>query len=144
MIQLKEIDRNNLDDVIHLSVSEKQKGFVASNLYSIAQAKAQPECIPMAVYNNEELVGFVMYCMDCDDNEYWIYRVMIDEKYQGKGYGTKAVKEVINIIQRDKEYHKVYISFEPENELAKRVYEKIGFKADGRFIGGEVVYCLNY
>lgn len=144
MITLREIDRHNFDQVIELSVTEEQRKFVASNMYSLAQAKAYPECIPLALYHEEDLVGFVMYCMDEDDKEYWIYRLMIDKKYQRLGYGRQALECVLTRLKADKQHNKVYISFEPENVAAKTLYETLGFIPDGRMIGGEVVYCLTY
>jgi len=144
MIKLKKIDRDNFHPVLELSVFDEQNNYVASNCYSLAQAKAQPECVPLAIYSNDELVGFVMYCMDFEDNEYWIYRLMIDKKHQEKGYGKTTMLQVIEILKQDKGHSIVYISFEPKNEIAKKLYESLGFAPDGRIIDGEIVYCLNY
>ena len=144
MIKLQEVDRDNFHPVLKLSVFDEQKDFVASNCYSLAQAKAQPECVPLAIYSNDELIGFVMYCMDIEDSEYWIYRLMIDKKHQKKGYGKTAMLQVIEMLKHDKEHSIVYISFEPENEIAKKLYESLGFTPDGRMSDGEIVYCLNY
>lgn len=144
MILLKEIDRNNFFDVIKLKVANEQNKFVATNVFSLAQAKAFPECECMAIYNDDVLVGFTMYCMDHEDQEYWIYRLMIDSKYQSKGYGKTAMELVIERIKEDLEHRVIYISFEPENVLAQQLYEKLGFREDGRVIDGEVVYKLEY
>lgn len=144
MIQFKEIDRDNFFDVIELRVSEKQKSFIAPNVFSLAQAKAFPECICLAIYHNDTLVGFTMYCMDFEDKEYWIYRLMIDAKFQGKGYGRAAMEKLIHHIKQDKEHQVIYISFEPENSGARHLYEKLGFEPDGRVIDGEIVYKLVY
>jgi diamine N-acetyltransferase len=144
MILLKEVDRHNFFDVIELKVAEEQKSFVATNLFSLAQAKAYPECQCLAIYHEEELVGFTMYCMDFDDKEYWIYRLMIDAKYQSKGYGKAAMEKLIERIKEDKDHQVIYLSFEPENDRAKELYEKLGFEADGRVIDGEIVYRLGY
>ena len=144
MILLKEITRDNFDEVINLSVSDQQKNYIASNMYSLAQAKAQPECVPLAIYNDSNLVGFLMYCMDFDDKEYWIYRVMIDKKHQKMGYGRKAMECLLETLMKDTAHDKVYISFEPENLVAKKLYDELGFVADGRIVEGEIVYCLQY
>ncbi len=144
MIELRAIDRHNFSSIINLNVAESQRTFVASNAYSLAEAKAKPECIPLAAYADGAPVGFVMYCIDDDDKEYWIYRLMIDEKHQGKGYGRLIMNNVLSEIKADKNHDKVYISFEPENETAKRLYESLGFRPDGRVIDGEVVYVMNY
>lgn len=144
MIEFREIDRNNFFDVIKLGVADGQKEFVANNLFSLAQAKAFPECICLSIYHDHILVGFTMYCIDDEDREYWIYRFMIDEKYQSKGYGKVAMEKLIDRIKEDKKHEVIHISFEPENTWAKHLYEKLGFAADGRVIEGEVVYKLEY
>ena len=143
MLELRKINRDNFDEVIGLSVFEDQKSFVASNLFSLAQAKVFPECLPMAIYLDDSLIGFVMYGIDCDDNEYWISRLMIDKKYQKKGYGLAAMKLVLEELWQDKDCERIFISFEPENAIAKALYEKLGFIADGRIIDGEIVYLLD-
>lgn len=144
MIQLKEIDRQNFSAVVKLKVADEQQSFVASNVFSLAQAKVYPECVCWAIYNDETLVGFTMYCLDQEDQEYWIYRLMIDAQQQGKGHGKAAMELVIEQLKRDPEHHVIYISFEPENTGAQKLYEKLGFRADGRVIDGEIVYKLNY
>ncbi|MDF2905397.1 MAG: spermidine acetyltransferase [Herbinix sp.] len=144
MIILKPVDESNFEDVIKLKVSEDQETFVASNVYSIAQSKVLPECIPLVIYDGEELIGFLMYAMDREENEYCIYRLMIDSKYQSKGYGRAAMESLIEQLKEDQEHHLLFISFEPENERAKALYESFGFVPDGRMIENEVIYKLNY
>jgi len=143
MITLKEIDRHNFKAIAALKVADAQKDFVAENVYSIAQAKAYPECIPLAVYDNDTPVGFIMYCMDYDDKEYWIYRLMIDENHQGKGYGKAALKLVLLKILEDKAYNKIFISVVPGNEAVAKMYETFGFETDNQVLEGEIVYCLH-
>ena len=142
MITLKEVTSDNFEAVIKLKVFDEQKEFVASNVFSLAQAKVYPECKPMAVYNDNELVGFVMYGLDLDDNEYWISRLMIDKKYQRKGYGKAAMLCVLGDLKSIKGMQKVYVSFEPENSGARTLYTQLGFLPDGRVLEGEIVYCL--
>ncbi|WP_328820851.1 GNAT family N-acetyltransferase [Peribacillus faecalis] len=144
IIIFKEIDRDNFFDVIDLRVKDEQKGFVASNMFSLAQAKAFPECIPLAIYTDDVLAGFTMYCLDKEDQEYWIYRLMIDEKFQSLGFGKAAMEKLINRIKEDPKHRVIYLSFEPENHQAKQLYEKLGFKPEGRVIDGEIVYKLEY
>ncbi len=144
MLKLINIDSENFWEIIKLKVTKQQEEFVASNTFSIAQSKVQPECIPLAIYNDETPIGFLMYCMDSIDKEYWIYRIMIDTRYQSKGYGRQAMELLINRIKEDKEHHVIFISFEPENEWAKALYESMGFTPDGRVVEGEIVYKLEY
>lgn len=142
MVQFVYIDRHNYLSILDLSVTDEQRHFVASNMYSLAQAFVQPECVPLALYAENKPVGFVMYALDEDDHEYWIYRLMIDKRYQRLGYGREAMRMLIERIQADEEHRVIYISFEPENIAAKTLYESLGFVPDGRIEYGEVVYKL--
>ena len=142
MVQFVAIDRHNYLSVLDLSVAEEQRRFVASNMYSLAQAFVQPECVPLALYAENKPVGFAMYALDEDDHEYWIYRLMIDKRYQRRGYGREAMRMLIERIRADEEHRVIYISFEPENVAAQTLYESLGFVPDGRIEYGEVVYKL--
>ena len=138
------ITRENFRAVTQLSVAPEQKGLVSENAFSLAQAYAQPECVPLAVSAQGELVGFVMYALDHAEGQYWIYRLMIDGRYQKKGYGRAALCAMIERIFKDPAVLWVYISFKPENSRARALYESVGFVSDGRVVGrhNEPVYKL--
>lgn len=143
MVELREITGKNFEAVLALTVNEAQRSFVAPNVFSLAQAKIFPECVPLAVYANGAPAGFVMYALDPDDGfEYWISRVMVDDAQQGKGYGKAAMRLLIDRIFADRAHDRIFISFEPENEGAKAFYIKLGFVDDGRVVEGETVYRL--
>ena len=142
MLHLKTITKDNWIHAISLRVREDQVNFVASNAVSLAQLNFLDNFHAKGIYYGEEMVGFALYGIDEDDHEYWIYRMMIDAKHQGKGYGKEAVKLVIEDIKNLKEdrHQTITLSYEPGNAHAKRLYEKIGFKeVDGLIIEGEQV-----
>lgn len=144
MLIFKDITADNFWDVIELSVSKEQVDFVTTNAVSIAQSKVQPECIPLAVYDDDILLGFVMYCIDEDDGEYWIYRMMIDEKYQSKGYGKFTLQKLLEIIKQDKTRSKVFLGVHKESSFAVKLYESFGFKFNGQVFGSEHIMRLDY
>lgn len=144
MVILKEVTRENFWDCIALSVMESQSEFVTSNAVSIAQAKVQPECIPLAIYDDELMIGFMMYCMDEDDHEYWIYRMMIDKKYQSQGYGIKSLEALLKIIKKDITRNRIYLGVHKERVAAVKLYERCGFKFDGQVFGSEHIMRLDY
>ncbi len=144
MIILKEVNEKNFWDVIDLKVKDEQKDFVTSNAVSLGQAYVQKELIPLAIYNDETLVGFIMYCIDKEDNEYWIYRLMIDEKYQGKGYSKLALNEILVKIKADKKHHKIFLGLHIDSTNALNLYKNLGFKFDGRVFGSEHIMILEY
>jgi Acetyltransferases len=141
-VELRDITVENWEECIALSVSAAQRGMVAPNVYSIAQAKVQPECVPLAVYDGSTMVGFVMYALDRDDGNWWIYRLMIDERYQGKGYGRAALTSAIDRIRREPGCTKIVVSLKPNNAVARRLYRSLGFVETGQQVGGEDVMCL--
>jgi diamine N-acetyltransferase len=144
-IRLTPVNRKNWEDVITLEVFDGQSDFVADNVYSLAEASVKPECVPMAICHGDELVGFLRYVNPgADEHEYWVLRFMIDKNHQRKGYGRAAMRLVLDIINQDKKYNKVYLSFEPDNLAAKAMYENFGFVPDGRVEYGEIVYVLHY
>ncbi|KOS26705.1 spermidine acetyltransferase [Bacillus anthracis] len=128
-IYLKAIDKNNWEEAIKLSVKEEQQTFIASNLYSIAEVQFLDNFYAKGIYLEEKMVGFTMFGIDPEDNNYWIYRLMIDQKYQGKGIRKQAIYLVIDERRRNNNanFSRIMIGYAPENRTAKFAYKKAGF-----------------
>lgn len=144
MIQLNPVTLQNFDAVIALDVKPHQGHYVASNVESIAQAYVQPDCFPFVIEADGAPVGFVMYCLDHDDGCYWLYRLMIDRRHQGRGYGRGAMGLVLAEIRQKQPAGKVYLGVEPDNREAGALYRSLGFVPDGRVEGGEAILMLTY
>jgi diamine N-acetyltransferase len=140
-IHLETITWENYQDIIKLSVSEAQKNFITTNTYSLIHAYLYSldgkKASPFGIYLDDNPIGFVMIGHDWYSegkpslikNAYFIWRFMIDEKYQGKGYGKEALKLVLDFI-KSFPYGKsdiCWISYEPNNEAAKKLYASYGF-----------------
>lgn len=93
----------------------------------------------MGIYDGETMVGFLMYSFDNDANKWWMDRLMMDKQHQGKGYGRKVIRLLIDLLKKEKGNIKLYTSFEPENAVADKLYESIGFRKTGEIAWGEVV-----
>lgn len=156
MIEFQKITERNFFQCIKLEVSDEQKNFVASNLMSLAQAYlsiSNNYCIPLpyAIYDRETMVGFIMLNFEpkgtndlFDEDVYGIWRLMIDKKYQHIGYGNQVMVKAIEII---KSYpcgpaKTVVLSYEPENTVAKRLYESFGFRETGDIENDEAISVL--
>ena len=144
MIKLTPITKKNFKACIKLSVASNQKNLVAPNAYSLSQAYAQRECIPYAIYSDDTMVGFLMYCLDAEDKEYWIYRIMIDINFQNMSYGRQALTQLIKIIKKDKSHNKIFISAKKGNNVALKLYENMGFEFTGQIQDGERVMRMKY
>ncbi|MCD4686910.1 MAG: GNAT family N-acetyltransferase [Anaerolineae bacterium] len=142
-VTLRPITKDNWMVAIKLKVKPEQAGFVASNVFSIAERQFYPDVRTQGIYVGEDMVGFVMWGVDVDDNptELWVWRLMIDAAHQGQGYANTAM--LIVIAQARAEGHTaLFLSYEPENEDAAAFYAKLDFKATGRVEYGEKVVRL--
>jgi diamine N-acetyltransferase len=137
VIQLKSVDQNNFDACVNLELKEGQEKFVTSNLFSIAQSKVYPECIPMVIYSDETIVGFIMFIVR--EGKYRVSRLMIDKNFQGKGLGKAAMLESVKFAKETYRAEELYTSFEPENKIAEQLYTSVGFIKIGEILDGEVV-----
>jgi diamine N-acetyltransferase len=133
--------------LIRLKVREDQSHFVASNLYSIAEAQfgdddeGHWDFYPFGIYDGNTPVGFVMYGYNFEHTKQqaFIIRLMVDESHQGKGYGRFAMEKLLEIFRGDERIHTVGISYEPENELARQLYARLGFIETGEFLNNETL-----
>jgi diamine N-acetyltransferase len=141
-ITLREITRDNLRECIRLSLTEEQQNFVAPNVRSIAEAYVEPTFVPLAIYEDETMVGFVMYGRDPETGADWIIRLMIDAQHQGKGYGRAAMHAVIARIKQQPDCKEIRISYVPENSAAEQLYRSIGFEPTGEIEHDEVIARL--
>ncbi|GBF76146.1 spermidine acetyltransferase [Paenibacillus sp. 598K] len=140
MIRVGKVDGSNWEACAQLKVSAEQERHIASNLYSIAEVQFLPGFEVRALYHGDTLVGFAMYGLDPDDRNYWIYRFMIDERYQSRGYGKQAMAQIIQEIERKPDRTDVLkLGYHPDNETARRFYASVGFVETGPSSWGEVL-----
>ena len=158
MIRIEKINAKNIWDILKLHVSKEQESYVAPNELSIIEAyvaiTGNGHAFPFGIFENEIPVGFLMIGSDVDESfdnpphiaygNYSIWRLMIDEKYQNKGYGKEAICLALEFIRTfpcgKAEY--CYLSYEPENVNAKRLYSEFGFIENGEMDDEEIVAVL--
>jgi diamine N-acetyltransferase len=80
-----------------------------------------------------------MYAIDPDDDNYWIYRFMIAEQFQGRGYGFAALKALVERMQALPGCSSIILGVEPANEDAAKLYRRAGFRERGDQIDGETI-----
>lgn len=146
MIHLKEIATEEmLNECLDLAVKEEQEEHVDDTATSLALAWYHRDtCRPFCIYNDDTMVGFVM--LNCDEAEKGceIWQFMIDEKYQGKGYGKAALKVIIKYIKSNPIFEDIFLLMFPDNKVAVRLYEESGFCLTGEKQGDEVFMRLAF
>lgn len=132
MVELREITKENLEDVLNLKVSENQKDFVSSNAYSLAQTWAYKNTsFPFAIYADNVIVGFIMLGYYEKKEQYTLWKFMIDEKYQNRGYGKQALRLGIDYLIRNFNVKSVFTGVVLKNTVAKKLYQSLGFRETG-------------
>lgn len=150
MPEIRQVTKENWKELIRLKVRDDQTHFVASNLYSIAESQFGEEeeghwdLFPHGIYEGDTPVGFLMYGCNFDHpkQQAFIQRLMVDENYQGKGYGRFGMEKMLELFRADDRIREIGISYEPENEAARKLYASLGFQETGEIAYGEVVAVL--
>ena len=170
-IHLERVTDDNVEAIVKLRVSKEQRGFVASNDWSLIDAylslaEGKP-VLPFGIYNGKTLVGFIMISYDNDwtgyereawlnsesyrfykgNPYYYIWRFMIDKRFQRRGYGREALQRATDYIRTfpcgEAEY--CVLSYGPSNETAKKLYRSFGFEelnAPGYYEEGDEISAV--
>jgi diamine N-acetyltransferase len=147
-VTLREITAETVGPVVRLSVADSQKGFVAANAISLAQALFAPEAWYRAIYADDQLAGFVMLEDQSlrtpvpDKPGIGVWRLMIDAKIQGRGIGRAAMRRVIEHVRAKGQFDKLELSYVPGPGCPEHFYLGLGFRHTGRLDGNEVVLEL--
>jgi diamine N-acetyltransferase len=131
-VTLREVTRENLREVLLLEVAPEQKGFVASNAISIAQAHFYPEVAWFrAIYANDTPVGFLMLEDSPGAPEVFLWRFMIDRRFQNHGFGGRAIELVLEHVRAREGTSALTLSHVPGEGSPGPFYQRLGFVYTG-------------
>ncbi|MFW9881152.1 MAG: GNAT family N-acetyltransferase [Candidatus Thorarchaeota archaeon] len=139
-VTLRRITRRNYRKIIELRVKPEQKDLIASNAVSMTDAYFFREAWMRAIYLGEKPIGFIMLGINSLKYKFithfkpscFIWRFMISDEFQEKGYGKRAMRLLINHI-KDKYYANELIAYVlPQNKNALEFYKTLGFKITGK------------
>lgn len=156
-LSFRAVDRTNFLEIAHLRVSPEQENFVAPNDVSIMEAYVTVTggdvALPYGIYDGDTLVGFFMLGYETEwfadaptaaKGSYCLWRLMIDARYQRKGYGSAAMPEILKLARSFPagRAERIWVSYEPGNDVARRLYARFGFEENGEVSDGETVAVL--
>ena len=149
MVHLEELNKYNVWDVIELTVKKEQESFIAGNEWSLVHAyvgnKTEGAVYPFGIFDDDKAVGFLMIAYDygevCNDPDapeisqknYFLWRLMIDEEEQGKGYGKKTVELALEFVKTfpHGKADFCWLCYDKNNEVARKLYLSMGFQEIG-------------
>ncbi|MHA1915015.1 MAG: GNAT family N-acetyltransferase [Promethearchaeota archaeon] len=144
-ISLRKINKRNLELIMDLKVKPKQRSLVASNAKSVAESHYTRGTWLRAIYLDFTPIGLVLLIdstlkfktMKPDNPYLYIWRFMIDGRYQGKGYGKKALELIIDYAKSRPNAKVMFLAHESTEGNAGEFYKKLGFIHTGRIVDNE-------
>ena len=149
-VTLREITDTNRADIIAFSVQPHQDGLVAPNSRSLAQASEHAYAWCRAIYADDTPVGFAMLedwslAKDAEPELYHgepfvgLWRLMIDARYQGNGFGKRAMELLIAHAKTRPGVTNMVLSYVPKSGNPEGFYKKFDFARTGEDVDGEIV-----
>lgn len=135
-VTLRDITGDNYFQVLELKISPEQEAakFVSPVVRSLADAwfyREEGITYPKAIYAKDDLVGFIMYDLDTEEQQVFIWRFLIDQRYQGKGYGRQTIETVLAMAKEQAKITKVVADYVDGNEPMKKILLDLGFEETG-------------
>ena len=141
-VTLRQVTKETVWSVMDLEVAEDQGHLVAPNSMSIAEAYFEPKAWFRAICADEEPVGFIMLYDDPDTPKYYLWRMMLAEGQQRKGYGKRAMDLLVEYVRTRPNATEITVGSIPGEGSPQSFYEKFGFVATGEVKGGETILRL--
>ncbi|MEA2009153.1 MAG: GNAT family N-acetyltransferase [Actinomycetota bacterium] len=141
-VTLREITRETIWPIMTLEVAEDQGHLVAPNSMSIAEAHFEPKAWFRAIYADDEPVGFIMLFDDPDTPKYYLWRMMIADGQQRKGYGTRALELLVDYVRTRPDASELTVGSISGEGSPQPFYEASGFVDTGEVRGGESILRL--
>ena len=145
MITLVEIDENNWLEAVRLQVKQSQQGFLDRAIGILARGYVYRSCNAriFGIAHEQRLVGLALV-RDCTEEPtcYDLQQFMIDGSFQNRGYGTQALEQLMQLLEKEGRFSCVEVCVHREDAPALRLYQKAGF-ADTGYIDADAPECLN-
>ena len=135
-VTLRDITGDNYFQVLELKISPEQEAakFVSPVVRSLADAwfyREEGITYPKAIYADEDLVGFIMYELDTEEQQVFVWRFLIDQAFQGRGYGRQTIEAVVEMAKQQTQMTKVVADYVDGNEPMKKILLDLGFEETG-------------
>lgn len=145
MIRLVPVTEDNWMDIASLTVKEHQREYVAPALGILARGYVYRDC-NAKIYGFEKdgvIVGTALVREFTDEPlGYDLQQFMIDEQYQRKGYGSQALRLILDELRKEGHYDHVELCVKKADTEAIRLYGKYGF-VDSGYVDEDLPDTLN-
>lgn len=109
--------------LIHLTEEQRMQ---ISTFEAIQKMIGKPEILAYDIYLDSHCIGFAML-RKYSSTDYFLWDYAMDCNCQNKGYGTMALRQLIEFMKNKFHAKELTTTYLWGNEHAKHVYEKVGF-----------------
>jgi len=110
---------------IKVNIKEGQLGQISSPA-RIKKACEKEEVIAFDILYKDDLIGFALF-KKYDKGKFFLWNYAIDKDYQGMGLGKRSLTVLLSLMKKDYKATEISTSYIFGNEVAKGLYEKVGF-----------------
>jgi diamine N-acetyltransferase len=141
-IELRKIDHDNFYEICQLQVAQDQVNQVDSNAISLAEANFMDFPWFRGIYAENKPVGFILVNADTYAGKFTLWRFMLDQTKQSKGYGRKAIVLLSSELLHEFGASAIYTSVVDGTDSPKGFYLNCGFVPTGNLVAGrEIELC---
>ena len=143
-VSLREVTPDNVRDICELAVRKEQNSYVVANAIAIAEACLSKEDWYRSIYVDEIPVGLAVVKVQPDNGRYFLWRFMIDARYQKLNYGHRAMELLIEHVKTQPNAVEFSTSVVPGDHCPQGFYESLGFHLTGEWDNGEAMMRLRF
>ncbi len=133
-LELRNINQRNFYEICQLDVAQNQRNHVDSNAISLAEANFMRFPWFKGVYLNNNPVGFILVNADTDSGKFELWRFMLDQSQQSKGYGRKAMELLKSALVDEYRISGLYTSVVSGSGSPLGFYTSCGFIPTGQLV----------
>lgn len=145
MVHLIDVNEENWIDIARLKVNEAQQKYLDRPIGIIARGYVYRNCNArvFGIADDSKIIGVALVRDFTEEPfNYDLQQFMIDQRFQNKGYGTEALRLILDFLKQEEKYAGVEVCVNREDAVALHVYEKAGF-VDSGYIDDDLPDCLN-
>lgn len=143
-IHLLPVDERNsfLGDKLFVTSNQIEANLVLSVPTAIKEANKHKWAKPYFICLDNKVIGYTALVFDetipKKESQHWLWQFTIDQHYQNKGYGSKALELILDHFRENK-VSVITLSTKPTNHHALHLYKKFGFVSTGEINDDEIV-----
>lgn len=137
MIQLKDINNSNFNAAINIDIGNNK--FLKDITWQLALSYVYPSKIPLLIYYNDKVIGFISYEIDNNPTAYDILTFVIDVKYRNKNYGLLSMEALKKYFKQLAKSNLITLNYNRDNVIAEKFYIKCGFVKTDKLFNDEII-----